>query len=220
VNVSQVSRLLHSVKQLKPVAQAYDSGDVAVVTRPLAGNVQALYLATPGKLETAPELTDTIVLNEQSRWDLENSLYQQSIVVHEAYHCLDDLQSSAGGTGHLASEARAWTGQAGYLAEQLSSSSQPAQATDAVMAEMRQSGMGELECFAMLLALRSASLPLAAQPAAELLAGRLQGAISSLQGVEEMLREPAESLTPALGLIYWTSPETRVETDGISKKAP
>jgi hypothetical protein len=218
VNVTLISNLLHSVKQLQPVAQAYDRGDVAVLEHPLGNNVQALYLATPGTFEPAPELTDTIVLGQQRPWDLENSIYQQSIIVHEAYHCLDDLQPSSDSTGHLASEARAWTGQAQYLAERLSSSSQPGEATEALLTEMRESGMGDLECFALLLAVKAAPLPMAAQPAAELLASQLRSSLTSLQGVDGMLEKPAESLPQALSLIYWTTPETKVATDGVSRK--
>lgn len=214
-----VSRLLHSVPALQPVAQAYDAGDVAVVQRPLDPRVQAVYAATPGALPEAPEITDTIVLNQRQSWDLEDSLYRRSIVVHEAYHCLDDLRSVGGSTGHLASEARAWTGQAHYLAEQLGQSPQPDSAVPSLMAELKESGMGELECLALLLALQAAPLPPAVQPVAATLARHLRGAASSLQGIEPLLERPAESLPQTLGLIYWSSPEARVPTDGVPPKA-
>lgn len=216
---NQVSGILNQVPKLRPIAEKVAAGDIRVEQRKLPDGIQALYVPTAGNFKQDPTLEDAILINDRPGWNPDNSIYQRSILVHEAYHGLDDLTLAGKGTGHLESEARAWTGQLAYIAEEIAATPDPKAGVEQVIQEAKASGMAEMEMMTMALALRSASLCPAASAAAALLDQRLLECASGLEGVQELLKKPAESLTGALGLIYWTTPKTQIELNGISAKS-
>lgn len=111
MNNNQVSGILNQVPKLRPIAEKVAAGDIRVEQRKLPDGVQALYVPTAGNFKQEPSIEDAILINDRPGWDPDNSIYQRSILVHEAYHGLDDLNLAGHSTGHLESEVRASTGQ-------------------------------------------------------------------------------------------------------------
>ena len=211
---STVSKVLGTVPRLKPIAERVASGAVKVEQRDLESGIHALYVSTPGTFAESPELHNIVLLNSDDSWDLDESLYDRSVLVHEGYHALDDLELAGQSTGYLDAECRAWKGQAAYLAEELArTESTP----DPLVKEMVAGGMGDLEKIAMALALRAAPVTAGALPVASTLEERLLGSLENATGVEELFEEPEKSLKGSLAFIYFTPPEATFELDGIAQ---
>lgn len=219
MNNNQVSGILNQVPKLRPIAEKVAAGDIRVEQRKLPDGVQALYVPTAGNFKQEPSIEDAILINDRPGWDPDNSIYQRSILVHEAYHGLDDLNLAGHSTGHLESEVRAWTGQLAYIAEQIAATADLKAGVEQVIQDAKTSGMAEMEMMTMVLALRTASVCPAATAAAALLEQRFLECASGITGIDQLLQNPAESLNGALGLIYFGSSKSEIELNGISPKS-
>ena len=153
-----------------------------------------------------------MVLNDQVNWK-KASLFQRSILVHEAYHAKDDLELAGQAVPHLDAEVRAWSGQGAYLAEEISQSAEPNKLRKEFLEET--STFDELTRLTLSLALANATVTPEAKGEAELLSATLQDSLVDISNTEGFYEKPAESLGSMIGLAYQASNETLLPLDGI-----
>lgn len=216
MNISSAARILRTAPALRPIATLVEQGEVSVQTRDLEEGIHALYVPTPGTFAEEPALNDGILLTSKREWNFDGNVYDRSILVHEGYHALDDLQLAQTGTTYLESEKRAWSGQAAYLVQELTETESPKEALQGLVQEMKSRGLGGMEALGFGLGIRLAPLPPEHAAVGRLFEDAMVAeARDGMTGLDELFEDPGKSLTGLLTLIYMTSPDTRLELDGI-----
>lgn len=209
--VSLLSSLYANVQALKPLVREMQEGRLSVSTRQLPPGMKAVYAPSPGTVPGHAEVQDEVVLSDREEWS-RPGLWQRSIMVHEGYHARDDMEGTP--KPHLESEAKAWTGQAAYLIEELGQAGEDA--WESLFADL--SKLSNLERMSLAISAANVKCSGACSATQDRLKDGLVETLTSFTGVESALKTPEASLPQALWLIYGTSRETKVNWDGIGPK--